>query len=76
MKQSKKMGELRGILATLESFLDLSETKSVILVRARLIQLEKEPESKAHAMGLLGDAATLSVELEGIVKKVTWNNKS
>lgn len=73
---TQKMGELRGVIVTLEAYLDRTEKVTLTSVKERLILIEKEPTSQSHLLGLLGDAAALSAELEGVVKRVTWNSQS
>ena len=73
---AQKVGELRGVVVTLESYLSKAEQVTLTSVKSSLVLIEKEPTNQTYALGLLRDAASLSVELDGIVKRVTWNSQS
>lgn len=73
---AQKLGEFRGMINSLDSYFDKAEKETLKPSRARLDLIAREPDKKEYLLELLGDAAALSVELDEIVKRITWNNPS
>ena len=76
MAVSQKLGQLRGMLNSLDSYLNEGEKRTVKVMMGHLNLIEKEPTAQSHFQALLHDAAALSVELEILVERVKWNSQS
>jgi hypothetical protein len=75
---SKSVGELKGRLNALQSYLRPEEMRTLKSVRDRITLIESEPKAPNHdhLQVLVSDASTLSAELDTIVGNVNWNNPS
>lgn len=73
---SQKLGELRGMVNGLGTYLQDDENETLKVIVDRLDLIAKEPTASSHLVVLLQNMGTLSVELEFIAGNVAWNRQS